>query len=201
MRDTKIQAAEKKRRAFWPVLGFLLLVALVGISYFAGPEIVKWLDSSNVIRGFPPPASEVPRSQINLIVSATTFVVLAMFASLIVAATLPKKKSEINEKMLAKERAERVREQKARKVRQKMLNNKGAVAKKARSHLWTALFPAWAAKKSSFTCGRIIPCCGQVILFNWKHWQKAIWRWDLRCTFMRVISSQMSLHWCMPVYD
>ena len=125
MRDTKIQAAEKKRRAFWPVLGFLLLVALVGISYFAGPEIVKWLDSSNVIRGFPPPTSEVPRSQINLIVSATTFVVLAMFASLIVAATLPKKKSEINEKMLAKERAERVREQKARKVRQKMLNQQG----------------------------------------------------------------------------
>ncbi|HUN09852.1 MAG TPA: hypothetical protein PLQ56_24830 [Aggregatilineales bacterium] len=125
MRDTKIQAAEKKRRAFWPVLGFLMLVALVGISYFAGPEIVKWLDSSNVIRGFPPPASEVPRSQINLIVSATTFVVLAMFASLIVAATLPKKKSEINEKMLAKERAERVREQKARKVRQKMLNQQG----------------------------------------------------------------------------
>lgn len=102
-----------------------MLVALVGISYFAGPEIVKWLDSSNVIRGFPPPASEVPRSQINLIVSATTFVVLAMFASLIVAATLPKKKSEINEKMLAKERAERVREQKARKVRQKMLNQQG----------------------------------------------------------------------------
>jgi hypothetical protein len=67
----------------------------------------------------------VPRSQINLIVSATTFVVLAMFASLIVAATLPKKKSEINEKMLAKERAERVREQKARKVRQKMLNQQG----------------------------------------------------------------------------
>jgi hypothetical protein len=125
MRDTKIEAAKKRREAFWPVLGFLMLVALTGISYFAGPEIVRWLDSNNIIRGFPPPASEVPRSQINLIVSVMTFVVLALFASLIVAATLPKKKAEINEKALAKERAERVQEKKVKKMRQKMLNQQG----------------------------------------------------------------------------
>jgi type IV secretory pathway component VirB8 len=125
MRDTKAVAAEKKRRAFWPVLGFLMLVALVGISYFAGPEVVRWLDVNNVIRGFPPPASEAPRSQINLIVSAIIFVVLAMFASLIVAATLPKKKTVVNEKMLAKERAEKVHAAKVRKMRQKALNQQG----------------------------------------------------------------------------
>jgi hypothetical protein len=120
MRDTKIEAAQKKRRAYWPVLGFLMLVALGGISYFAGPAIVDWLDRTNLIRGFPP--ADVPNRDFYGIVSVMTFAVLAMFASLIVAATLPKKKSVVNEKMIAKERADRLHDIKVKKMRQKMMN-------------------------------------------------------------------------------
>jgi hypothetical protein len=121
------QKPTKKSRtqAFWPVLGLMLIIACAAIAYFAGPAVVEWLDDSNVIRGFPP--AGIPRVNIYWILRGIVFVVLALLASLMVAAAVPKKKSAVTEKQLVKQRTEMVNDKKARKMRQQLMNkqNKG----------------------------------------------------------------------------
>jgi hypothetical protein len=118
-------AKKSRTQAFWPVLGLMLIIACGAIAYFVGPEVVKWLDSSNVIRGFPP--AGVPRANLDWILRGIVFVVLALLASLMVAAAVPKKKSAVTEKQLVKQRTEMVNDKKARKMRQQLMNkqNKG----------------------------------------------------------------------------
>jgi hypothetical protein len=124
-----VQQPKKKARgqSYWPVIGFILILACAAIAYVVGPAVVQWLDDGNVIRGFPPPRSQVPRESINWILRGILFVVLTLLGSLAVAAAVPKKKIAVNEKALTKERAAMVNEKKARKMRQQMMNksNKG----------------------------------------------------------------------------
>lgn len=121
-----LQKPKKTRsQSFLPVLGFFLILACAVMAFFLGPAVVDWLDSSNVIRGFPPRG--VPTENINWILRGILFVVFALLASLLVAAAAPKKKSAVTEKKLTKERQEMVNEKRARKLRQAKMNkmNKG----------------------------------------------------------------------------
>jgi hypothetical protein len=114
-----------RTQSFWPVLGALLILASGVLAFFLGPVVVDWLDKSNVIRGFPP--AGVPRVNLYWILRGIVFVILGLLASLLVAASAPKKKSTVTEVKLIKERQAMVNEKKARKMRQQLMNkqNKG----------------------------------------------------------------------------
>lgn len=118
-------AKKSKTQSFWPVLGLLLIIACGAIAFFVGPAVVEWLAVNRVIRGFPP--AGVPRANVDWILRGIVFVILGLLASLLVAAAVPKKKSAVTEKDLAKQRQEMVNEKKARKLRQQVMNkqNKG----------------------------------------------------------------------------
>ncbi|MBZ0289540.1 MAG: hypothetical protein K8I30_18100 [Anaerolineae bacterium] len=118
---------KSRMQSYWPVLGALLIISCIIIAFVLGPPVYDWFRTSRVVRGFPPPTSEVPRSSIEWILRGVIFVVLGLFASLLVAAAAPKKKSAVTEVKLVKERQAMVNEKKARKMRQQLMNkqNKG----------------------------------------------------------------------------
>jgi len=109
---------EKKRQAYWPVLGLLLALSAGVLAYIAAPAVNQALDRS--LPNFP-----TPNSQLNLIMTVILFVIFALIGSLIVAAAAPKKKTIVNEVKLAKERKELVQEKKVRKLRQREINRQG----------------------------------------------------------------------------
>jgi hypothetical protein len=120
------QKPQKSRmQAYWPVIGFILIVSCAVIAFFLGPVIVNWLDKGNVIKGFPP--SGVAPATVDWIFRGIIFFILGLLASLLVAAAAPKKKNAVTEVKLAKERTAMVNEKKARKMRQQLMNkqNKG----------------------------------------------------------------------------
>ncbi len=114
-----------KTQSYWPVIGLLLLLSCAAIAYVVGEPLFTWFKTSHVIKGFPP--SGVPASNLQWLLRGIVFVVLGLFASLVVAAAAPKKKSVVTEKQMTKQREEMVREKKARKLRQQKMNkmNKG----------------------------------------------------------------------------
>jgi len=119
------QRSKSRSQAFWPVLGFMLILASGVVAFFLGPVVVDWLDRSNVIKGFPP--ADIPSTTIDWILRGIVFVILVLLASLLVAAAAPKKKLAVTEVALTKERKVMVNDKKARKMRQQLMNkqNKG----------------------------------------------------------------------------
>jgi uncharacterized membrane protein YhaH (DUF805 family) len=114
--------SQSKTRAFWPVIGFVLAVSLGVIAYVLGEPVMQWMKTSRIVPGFPSP--DVPMDTWYWIARGVLFVVMLMFASLIVAAARPKQKSEVRETDLKKEREKMVRQNKARKVLQQQINRK-----------------------------------------------------------------------------
>jgi hypothetical protein len=109
-----MQRKPTKNRAFLPLIGFILAVALAAIAWIISPEVVKFLGSH--LRGFP------RGPQMNTYTAIVLFIMFGGVAALIVAAAVPKKKSQVKEKDLVQERKEMVAAKAARKKRQRMLN-------------------------------------------------------------------------------
>ncbi len=112
--------SQSKTRAFWPLIGFILALSLGVLAYALGEPVIQWMATSKIVRGFPSP--EVPLITWYWIARGVMFVVLLMFASLIVAASRPRQKSEVRETDLKKEREKMVRQNKARKELQRQIN-------------------------------------------------------------------------------
>ncbi|MBI5669414.1 MAG: hypothetical protein HZC41_15530 [Chloroflexi bacterium] len=111
--------SQSKTRAFWPVIGFVLAVSLGVLAWALGPAAYEFLRDNRIINFS---ISNYPRATWELIITGVLFVVMLMFASLVVAAARPRQKSEVREKDLVKERDRMVREQKAKKILQREIN-------------------------------------------------------------------------------
>jgi hypothetical protein len=116
--DHRKQEREQRRKAFWPVMGFLLAVSSAFLAYVLIPGAYSLLNSS--LRNFPPSSPTI-----QLIIGLVLFLVFVTIGSLLVALAVPKPKIAVTETSLMKERNQRIREHKARKVRQSMINREG----------------------------------------------------------------------------
>lgn len=108
----------KRSQAYWPVIGLVLAGTSGVFAWFLAPEVNKILARS--LTSYPP--AGVSPENLRLFMAGILFVVFVLLASLVVAASAPRKKSAINEKGLLKERVELVNDKKLRKLRQKQIN-------------------------------------------------------------------------------
>jgi hypothetical protein len=95
-----VQAEKKRKRSWWPLIGFLLIVSLLVISYALAPDVIR-----EVQRGLPRlnMRSIAPEMQ-RLIFTGVIFGVLLLAAGLIVAMFAPRKRTLVKENDIIKER-------------------------------------------------------------------------------------------------
>lgn len=97
---TQMRMAEKKRsRALFPVMGLLLGVAVGLISWFSAPEILKLLPT-NLRTLF----QRLPGNQEQIWFAVFMFVVLMAIFSILIAIASPKKKVNVKDSDIMKER-------------------------------------------------------------------------------------------------
>lgn len=112
---------EVKRTGMWPVWGFLMAVACAGIAYVVGPALIPI--ARQITRGgFT--GNELPRDQLELAFMLVTFLVLIAVGALVVALAMPKKKTSVYDKMLKKEKEAIHTEEKRRRVRAQILDQR-----------------------------------------------------------------------------
>ena len=112
------QAEKKKNKAFWPLIGFVLAVALGILAYFLREPVYDWL--SDVVRGFPPPG--VAPATMKLIVAGALFLVMGGFVALIISLAVPKDPRRVKNTDLVKERKMKLKDAEIRKRRQQQIN-------------------------------------------------------------------------------
>jgi hypothetical protein len=113
-------AEKKKSRGLWPVYGLVMALAAGAIAYVLGPSLSTWFQRRA-------PAFNVGTftpEQVDLFFSALIFVAILGLGSLLVAVAAPRKKSNVKETDLVKERKEMQAEQKARRKRRLELEHK-----------------------------------------------------------------------------
>jgi hypothetical protein len=120
-RTSQVTISQRKRgRAVWPVIGFILALALAVIGYLLAPAILDLLRSASPsLRGA---LRTLPVSQLQLIVAGVMFLIGGSIAALIVAAAAPKPKSEVTYKEVSKEREAMMMSRKRDKVQQRLVN-------------------------------------------------------------------------------
>ncbi|MCA0453302.1 MAG: hypothetical protein LCI00_04940 [Chloroflexi bacterium] len=106
---------ESRGKAFWPVLGLLLAISAGLLAWVFTNPTIDFLKKN--LRSFPPATPTV-----TLIVGVILFALLILIFSLLVAIAVPKRKSDVNEAKLVKERSEMVRAKAARKIHQREIN-------------------------------------------------------------------------------
>ena len=112
----------KRSRKRWAAYGFLLIVALLVISWFvADPAVslVKTLSHGQFKPGAPGGLTKV---QVQVAFTLIIFVILGSIAALIVTIAAPKSAINVKEKDLVKERLDGVKYHKKAKKRQRQLN-------------------------------------------------------------------------------
>ncbi len=110
---------EKKSRRRWAAYGFVLIVALMVISWFSAPAVIQMLRANQNIRSG---LSAMPQWQVQVAFTLVIFVILAAISALIVTIAAPKRSLNIKDKDLAKERAEAVEYNRKARKRQRTLN-------------------------------------------------------------------------------
>lgn len=106
-------------RGFLPVLGFIMIIAFAIIAYALGATGYEFLRDKQLVNFA---ASNVSREVWEWVVRGVIFVILLMLASLIVAASRPRLKSEVREKALVKERDQMRKDIRAKKELQRRIN-------------------------------------------------------------------------------
>lgn len=120
MQDYTIPPKEKKR-GMWPLYGLLMAIAAGAFAYVIGPELIPVV--RNITSGgFT--GQELPPEQMRLAFMAVTFLVLVTIGALIVAIAMPKKKSRVKENDLRKEKVLVQKEEKRRRARQLIMEQK-----------------------------------------------------------------------------
>jgi hypothetical protein len=112
---------KSKMQAYGPAVGLLLALAAGVLAYFLSFSVDDILKQH--LAGF----KQMPAGQLQIFTTVVIFVVFVLLVSLIVAASVPRKKSVINEKQLAKDREEMLKEKRMTKLRREQMNrmNKG----------------------------------------------------------------------------
>jgi cytochrome c-type biogenesis protein CcmH/NrfG len=113
---TQVKMAEKRRvRGMWPLIGFLLVVAIAAIAYFASEPALAFARQN--LRGFVVRGEDVQIARFG--VAAVIFVVLIASVGLIVALFSPKKAIQVKESDLAKEREQMQFERRYERMKQR----------------------------------------------------------------------------------
>jgi hypothetical protein len=110
---------EKKSRRRWAAYGFVLIVALMTISWFVAPSVIQVLRAN---RDFRAGLSEMPDWQVQVAFTLVIFVILAAISALIVTIASPRRVLNIKEKDLIKERADALEYNRKARKRQRTLN-------------------------------------------------------------------------------
>ena len=111
---------EQRSRRRWAAYGFLLIVALMTISWFLAPTVIS--TSKSLTKERFPPAGTLTPVQTQIIFTLVVFVVLALIAALIVTIAAPKRALNVNDKDLIKEREENQKYRRMARKRQRTLN-------------------------------------------------------------------------------
>ncbi|MEP7291245.1 MAG: hypothetical protein ABI835_05655 [Chloroflexota bacterium] len=110
---------EKKSRKRWAAYGFVLIVALMTISWFVAPSVIDALKAN---REFRDGMRTLQPWQIQVVFTLVIFVLLAGISALIVTIASPKRVLNVKDKDLNKERKENVAYQRKARSRQRKLN-------------------------------------------------------------------------------
>ena len=111
---------EQKSRRRWAAYGFLLIVALLIISWFLAPTAITI--SKNALKQLGPALSSVPQVQQQIVYTLIIFFILAIVTALIVALAAPKRPLNVSEKDLLKEREATEKYKRMARKRQRTLN-------------------------------------------------------------------------------
>jgi hypothetical protein len=95
-----VQAEKKRKRSWWPLIGFLLIVSLLVISYALAPDVIREVQRALPRLNMRSIAPEMQR----LIFTGVIFGVLLLAAGLIVAMFAPRKRTLVKENDIIKER-------------------------------------------------------------------------------------------------
>jgi hypothetical protein len=118
---SNFRVAEKKsRRGLWPLYGLLMALALGAISYVLGPVVLQFMRSRSAQFSI----GTLNDQQVELLLSGIVFVLLLAFATLILAVAAPKKKSEVKDAALVKEKRQMEVERKQRRKRELEIQRK-----------------------------------------------------------------------------
>lgn len=112
---------EQRSRRRWAAYGFLLIVALLTISWFLAPTVIS-MTKSMTKGSFPPAGAGLTTMQLQIIFTLVIFFLLALIAALIVTLAAPKKALDVSEKELIKERDENEKYRRMARKRQRTLN-------------------------------------------------------------------------------
>lgn len=107
-----------KKRGMWPVIGFVLALALGAISWVLAPHVYRFLRARLPQLN----TGTLTEEQVTIIVGVFVFVILVVLASLVVAAFAPRKsRHDTRDAALRKEKEAMLRQEKERKVRRRMV--------------------------------------------------------------------------------
>jgi hypothetical protein len=119
LQDYKIPE-EKPRRGLWPLYGLLMALAVGAISYVLAPELLRFVRSRSQDFNI----GNLTEEQVILLFAGVIFLVLMAIATLILAFAAPKKKSQVKDASLVKEKKLMEAERRARKKRQLEIQRK-----------------------------------------------------------------------------
>jgi hypothetical protein len=108
------QAEKKARRGLWPLYGLLMAIALGVIAYILAPMLLQFVRSRSANFSI----GNLTTQQVELLFAGIIFFVLLGIGTLILGLTVPKKKSEVLDAKLVKERKQMEVERRAKKKRQ-----------------------------------------------------------------------------------
>lgn len=103
-------------RAFLPVLGLFLIIALGAVSFVLSEPATEWLRDT---------VDNIPNEdEVQYVVGGIVFLVLVLLSGFLYALFAPKPKKRVTEAELKKERMQMQREKRARKKRLEEINRK-----------------------------------------------------------------------------
>lgn len=120
---SQIRQAERKQKnkAFWPLIGFVLAVAIGVFAWFIAPDVARF-----ALARLPQLGNAGTVASLRPIFAGLVFIVVGGIAALIVALMVstgtPKDPTQVREKDMVKQRTRLVREKEARKRRQRDIN-------------------------------------------------------------------------------
>lgn len=109
-------AHKKNRRALWPVMGLIMAVALGAIAWLGKDFVMNLLPAS--VRS---QLTRLPGIQGEVAVAVFMFVIMLGVVAVIVAIAAPKRRINVKEQDMLKEREQMVREKAARERRAKKM--------------------------------------------------------------------------------
>jgi len=112
----------RRSRKRWAAYGFLLIVALLVISWFVAMPTIDFVKTASHGAFRPGAPGGLTKQQVQVVFTLIIFFILGSVAALIVTVAAPKRVINVKEKDLVKERLDGVKYHKKAKKRQRTLN-------------------------------------------------------------------------------